>query len=92
MPGPWSVQYDLSDIDDLQDGTETIKCVLKRDAVSKNSQIAIKADVVQHFYAGFNVWESDQAEQRVTGASSGKLEIKLFEDAVATTDFAVGLK
>jgi len=44
-----------------------------------------------HFYAGFNVWENETSTQRITGAASGKLEIKMFENQGALSPFASSL-
>ena len=34
-----------------------------------------------HYYAGFNIWETEDSTQRLTGSVSDKLELRLVEPA-----------
>ena len=76
----WNADYKASHIDDDPDGLETVTCVIDRLAVTDLSLIEIKQSAIQYFYAGFNVWEDQDEQERLTGGVSNKIEIKMFED------------
>ena len=76
----WNADYSQSEIDDTPDGLETVKCAFDRLASTSLSAIELKKTAIQYFYAGFNVWQTDLDEQRITGAVSAKLAIRMFEE------------
>ena len=68
---PFQSIYDESFIDDTDDGTQTVKCVFKRDAIATKSQLKVTQEGGLRFYAGFNVWADYLlVNQRLTGGVS----------------------
>ena len=85
---PFQSIYDESFIDETDDGTQTVKCAFKRDAIASKSQLKVTQNGVLHFYAGFNVWADYLVvDQRVTGGVSQKIEIqKIVEESNAISN------
>lgn len=63
-------------------------CAVKRDFNTDLSQLYLKKETTYGFYAGFNIWDDELGELRITGAVSEQMLELSFVDKV--DDYARG--
>ena len=77
----WQAMYERSKTETPGDGDESITCAVRRKLESPYSRIQMKTGQVYLARVGFNVYESEMAEKRLTGREGPRLEMMLFDQA-----------